>query len=152
MYRIEATPNSSNNVEMCSNPSKFHMWVYDRIQNMITQNRRSIPLSCVWESVHNRTFWRNLVRPPHISPHLFLLLYDRCPLYTIVHHTHTSCVSFNQKINVGNRFICLLLWIPCRFLGLAYALIIETSFISYTSLRISLCTSSILIWYHHKIL
>ena len=32
----EAALNANNNVDICFIPLKFHMWMYDRMQNMYT--------------------------------------------------------------------------------------------------------------------
>ena len=61
VYITVATLNTNKIVDFCSIPLKFHMLIDDKIKNMYTQNKWNIPLSCVLEAVHNRTFWRILV-------------------------------------------------------------------------------------------
>ena len=61
MYITEASLNAINNNNICSIPSKFLMWMYDRIKYISIQYQRSIPISCVWKAVLNRTFWKTFV-------------------------------------------------------------------------------------------
>ena len=61
VYMIEVTLNASNKVDICSIASKYHMFMYDRLNNIYTQNIESYFFFCVWEVVHNRTFWRTLI-------------------------------------------------------------------------------------------
>ena len=50
------TLNANNYIDICSIPSKFHMYMYERMKNIYTQNQSSIHWPCVWKVVHNRTF------------------------------------------------------------------------------------------------
>ena len=52
----EATLNAFNFIGICSIPSKFHMYMYDRMKNVYVQNQSSIHCFCVWKVVHNRVF------------------------------------------------------------------------------------------------
>ena len=56
----EVTLKANNFIDICSIPSKFHMCMNDRMNNIYAQNQSSIHCSCVWKAVHNRTFLNNL--------------------------------------------------------------------------------------------
>ena len=57
----EATLNTINYVDICSIPSKFHIWMHDRIKSIYAQVQWSTPCSCAWKAIHNITFWRTLI-------------------------------------------------------------------------------------------
>ena len=46
----EATLIANNYIDICSNPSKFHMCMYDRMTNIYAQNRSMIHCSLRMES------------------------------------------------------------------------------------------------------
>ena len=52
----DATLNANNYNDICSIPPKFHMCMYDRMENIYGENQSSIQCPCVWKAVHNTAF------------------------------------------------------------------------------------------------
>ena len=52
----EAPLNANNFMDICSNPSNFHMCMYVRMKNIYAHNLSCKHCFCVWKVVHNRTF------------------------------------------------------------------------------------------------
>ena len=69
----ETTLNANNYIDICSIPSKFKMCMHERMKNIYAQNQPSIHFSCLWKSVHNRTF---LNGPCMVCTRVFILI--RC--------------------------------------------------------------------------
>ena len=73
------------------------MWIHERKKNMCTQNLITIPLTCVWEVIHNRKMEDHRIFTNHEQENIYI---EKGAL----HHVHVTLINMNHS--PGTNRIC----------------------------------------------